>query len=117
MKMEYKTPRRGATEVWESPQLRAAYRENDTASLASLAITRISDGKVLIDFKDDDIDMWRHGTSYIRSKFGIYRSLAGGKLNQTPVGQSPLLKNESLWLSDFRVYEKNSNANPGTPHE
>lgn len=80
-------------------------------------ITRISDGKVLIDFKDDHIDMWRIGTSYIRSKFGIYRSLAGGKLNQNPVGQSPLLKNESLWLSDFRVYEKNSNQNPGVPHD
>jgi hypothetical protein len=80
-------------------------------------ITRISDGKVLIDFKDDDIDMWRHGTSYIRSKFGIYRSLSGGRLDRTPVGQSPLLKNESLWLSDFRVYEKNSNPDPTVPHE
>jgi hypothetical protein len=82
-----------------------------------IKITRISDGKVLIDFKDPHIDMWRIGTSYIRSKFGIYRSLAGGKLNQNPVGQSPLLKNESLWLSDFRVYEKNSNPNPGVPHD
>lgn len=80
-------------------------------------ITRISDGKVLLDFKDDNIDMWRIGTSYIRSKFGIYRSLSGGKLNQTPVGQSPLLKNESLWLSDFRVYEKNTNPNPTLPHD
>ncbi len=83
----------------------------------SAKITRISDGKVLIDFKDENIDMWRIGSSYIRSKFGIYRSLAGGRLNQNPVGQSPLLKNESLWITDFRVYEKNSNPNPGLPHE
>jgi hypothetical protein len=83
----------------------------------SIRITRISDGKVLIDFKDDDIDMWRIGSSYIRSKFGIYRSLAGGRLNRVPVGQSPLLKNEFLWITDFRVYEKNSNPNPGLPHE
>jgi hypothetical protein len=82
-----------------------------------IKITRISDGKVLINFKDEHIDMWRIGTSYIRSKFGIYRSLSGGKLNQNPVNQSPLLKNESLWLSDFRVYEKNSNPNPGVPHD
>ena len=75
----------------------------------SIKITRISDGKVLIDFKDDHIDMWRIGSSYIRSKFGLYRSLAGGRLNQVPVGQSPLLKNESLWITDFRVYEKNPN--------
>ncbi len=83
----------------------------------SCKITRIRDGKVLIDFKDDSIDMWRIGSSYIRSKFGIYRSLAGGKLDQDPVGQSPLLKNESLWITDFRVYEKNSNPNPGLPHD
>ena len=82
-----------------------------------IKITRISDGKVLIDYKDDDIDMWRIGTSFIRSKFGIYRSLSGGRLNKVPVGQSPLLKNESIWLSDFRVYEKNSNPTPGVPHD
>jgi hypothetical protein len=83
----------------------------------SIKITRVRDGKVLIDFKDDHIDMWRIGTSYIRSKFGLYRSLAGGRLDRVPVGQSPLLKNESIWITDFRVYEKNPNPNPGLPHE
>jgi hypothetical protein len=83
----------------------------------SCKITRISDGKVLVDFTDDNIDMWRIGSSYIRSKFGIYRSLAGGRLDRDPVGQSPLLKNESIWLTDFRVYEKNANPTPGVPHE
>jgi hypothetical protein len=82
----------------------------------SVKITRISDGRVLIDFTDPNIDMWRIGSSYIRSKFGLYRSLAGGRLDQDPVGQSPLLKNESLWITDFRVYEKNSNPTPGVPH-
>lgn len=82
----------------------------------AVKITRIKDGKVLIDFMDPNIDMWRIGSSYIRSKFGLYRSLAGGRLNQNPVGQSPLLKNESLWITDFRVYEKNSNPTPGVPH-
>jgi hypothetical protein len=83
----------------------------------SATITRLSDGKVLVDFTDPHIDMWRIGSSYIRSKFGIYRSLSGGRLDQTPVGQNPLLKNESLWLTNFRVYEKNTNPSPGTPHE
>lgn len=83
----------------------------------SIKITRIRDGKVLIDFKDENIDMWRIGSSYIRSKWGLYRSLAGGRLDQVPVGQSPLLKNESIWITDFRVYEKNPNPNPGLPHE
>ena len=82
-----------------------------------IKITRISDGAVLIDFTDPNIDMWRIGSWYIRSKFGLYRSLAGGRLDQNPVGQSPLLKNESIWISDFRVYEKNTNPNPGVPHD
>jgi hypothetical protein len=83
----------------------------------SAKITRISDGKVLIDFKDNNIDMWRIDSSYIRSKFGIYRSLGAGRLNNVPVGQNPLLKNESLWTTDFRIYEKNANPTPGVPHE
>lgn len=80
-------------------------------------ITRVRDGKVLVDFSDVNIDMWRTGSSYIRNKFGIYRSLAGGKLNREPVGQSPLLKNESLWITDIAIYEKNTNPEPGLPHD
>jgi len=83
----------------------------------ALTITRIRDGLVLIDFKDEHIDMWRIGSSYIRNKFGLYRSLAGGRLDRVPVGQSPLLKNESIWLTDFRIYEKNTNPTPGVPRD
>jgi len=87
------------------------------AGAYSCKITRISDGQVLVNYQDSNIDMWRIGASYIRNKFGIYRSLAGGHLDQNPVGQSPLLKNESLWLRDFRIYEKNPNPTPGVPHD
>jgi hypothetical protein len=83
----------------------------------SCVITRVSDGKVLVNFTDSNIDMWRIGSSYIRHKYGIYRSLAGGRLDRVPVGQSPLLKNESLWINNFKVYEKNTNAQPGLPHD
>jgi hypothetical protein len=82
----------------------------------AVKITRIGDGKVLVDYTDPNIDMWRIGSSYIRSKFGLYRSLAGGRLDRDPVGQSPLLKNESIWIRDFKVYEKNTNPSPGVPH-
>jgi hypothetical protein len=54
----------------------------------SIRITRIRDGKVLIDFQDDHIDMWRIGSSYIRSKFGLYGSLAGGRLDRVPRPES-----------------------------
>jgi hypothetical protein len=83
----------------------------------SCKIIRVRDGKVLIDFQDTNIDLWPGGTSYVRNKYGIYRSLAGGRLDRVPVGQSPLLKNENILINDFRVYEKNTSASPGTPHE
>jgi hypothetical protein len=87
------------------------------AGTYAITITRISDGAVLVNFRDDNIDTWRIGASYIRNKYGIYRSLAGGHLDQIPVGQSPLLKNESLFLRDWRIYEKNTNPNPELPHD
>jgi len=83
----------------------------------SCQITRISDGKVLLTYTDSNIDMWRKGASYIRNKYGIYRSLNGGNLTKNPVGQDPLLKNESIWLCDFNIYEKNTNPNPGAAHD
>jgi hypothetical protein len=83
----------------------------------SCKITRIRDGKTLVNVEKTTIDMWRKGSSYIRSKYGIYRSLAGGDLSRNPVGQSSLLKNESVWMCDFKVYEKNANPTPGVAHD
>ena len=82
----------------------------------SIKITRIRDNKVLLSYENNKINMWRSGSSYLRNKYGIYRSLAGGDLTKTPVGQSPLLKNESVWMCDFKIYEKNTNPNPGQTH-
>jgi hypothetical protein len=41
----------------------------------SLVINRISDGATLLSYSNNDIDMWRVGTTVIRPKWGIYRSL------------------------------------------
>lgn len=73
-----------------------------------IKLTRISDGKVLVDYHNDDIDMWRdQGTTSIRSKQGIYRNVG-----KDPFGSNKLLKDEELYLTDFKIYEKNSNSNP-----
>ena len=82
----------------------------------SVKITRIRDGKILIDFTDPNIDMWRIGSSYIRSKFGLYRSLAGGRLDQDPVGQSPLAE-ERIVVDNGLQVSRNANPAPGVPHE
>ena len=73
-----------------------------------IKLTRISDGKVLMDYVNNQIDMWRNkGTTNVRSKHGIYRNVG-----KNPFGSNMLLKDEELYLTDFKVYEKNSNDNP-----
>lgn len=81
----------------------------------SIKITRIRDGKVLLSYERENIDMWRPGSSYIRNKYGIYRSLNGGNL-QTGVPPGALLKNESIWMYDFKIFEANTNPNPSQTH-
>lgn len=78
----------------------------------SIKIVRIRDGRELISVSKDNIDLWRRGATFLRSKYGIYRSLGGGNLRRTPAGQSPLLKNESIFMTDFHIYEKNTNPAP-----
>jgi hypothetical protein len=41
----------------------------------SLVINRLSDGVTVFSYSNNDIDMWRVGTTVIRPKWGIYRSL------------------------------------------
>ncbi|MFR2069980.1 MAG: hypothetical protein ACLS4S_07235 [Bacteroides nordii] len=72
-----------------------------------LVITRIRDGKVLINNTQNDIDTWRKGAINIRSKFGIYRSYggSGGQITNN-------IKDETIDLADFVVYEKDTNPSP-----
>lgn len=73
-----------------------------------IIVTRISDKKVLIDKEEKDIDMWRaSGGTSIRNKYGIYRSVGGD-----PFGSNTLLKDEHIFLTDFKVYEANTNSDP-----
>lgn len=47
----------------------------DTQGSYQITIKRVSDGKVLLTYHNDHIDLWRNGTSFCRPKWGIYRSL------------------------------------------
>lgn len=80
-----------------------------------IKLTRIGDGKVLINQSFNDIDLWRKGATNIRNKFGIYRSL--GRKMQSPADRPDNgIKDESLLLTDFKVYEANTNPN-SQPHD
>lgn len=41
----------------------------------SIVIKRLSDGEKLLEYSNDDLDLWRKDTTFIRPKWGIYRSL------------------------------------------
>lgn len=80
-----------------------------------IKLTRISDGKVLINQSFSDVDLWRKNATNIRNKFGIYRSL-GRKMRSASDRPGNGIKDESLQLADFKVYEAHINPNP-QPHD
>ena len=41
----------------------------------SITLTSVADGCVLLSYQSSDIDLWRTGTTFVRPKWGIYRSL------------------------------------------
>ncbi|HET9571687.1 MAG TPA: BACON domain-containing protein [Bacteroidales bacterium] len=84
-----------------------------------ITITRIRDNKVLMSYETNNIDLWRKGSSFIRNKYGLYRSLGGDvPINVDGSGIPPNgIKNESMWVTDFKIFEKNPNPNPSQPHD
>jgi hypothetical protein len=46
----------------------------------SVEIRRLSDGKTLFSFTSADLDLWRTGTTFVRPKWGIYRSLNSAQM-------------------------------------
>jgi hypothetical protein len=47
----------------------------DTNGTYSIHIKRVSDGKELMTYANNNIDLWRDNTSFCRPKWGIYRSV------------------------------------------
>jgi len=41
----------------------------------SIVIKRLSDGEKLFEYTNDELDLWRRDTTFIRPKWGVYRSL------------------------------------------
>lgn len=62
-----------------------------------VTISRVKNGKVLLQYAVKDIDMWRSGCVGMRPKWGIYRSL--GKDGE----QRNLLRDEELRFADFEI--------------
>lgn len=63
----------------------------------SLKITDAKTGETILDYQNDNLDMWRTGARGLRPKWGIYRFL--GK-NRELVGE---LRDEELRFADFEL--------------
>jgi hypothetical protein len=68
----------------------------------SLTLTRAPDGEVLFSYRSDDIDLWRIGTSFVRPKWGIYRSL----------NNASYLRNEAVGFDGFCLAKGNEDCPP-----
>lgn len=76
-----------------------------------IKMERLSDHQVLAEQEFSDIDMWRKGAIDIRNKFGIYRSF-GRDMKGLDDFPDNGIKDESLYLADFKIYEANANSSP-----
>lgn len=72
-----------------------------------LRLTRLSDGAVLLDYSNPDLDLWRKGTTFVRPKWGIYRSL------QYPA----YLRDEQVRLARFCLAKGSDECRPATEAE
>jgi hypothetical protein len=58
--------------IWVQGYEKITYGTHGTYSLL---ITRLGDGSQLFSYSNNDLDLWRNGTTVVRPKWGIYRSL------------------------------------------
>ncbi len=70
-----------------------------------IKMRRIGDNKILTDRTFENIDLWRKGATNIRNKFGLYRSY-GRKMTDDKDRPDSGIKDESIDIADFQVYEK-----------
>jgi hypothetical protein len=63
-------------------------------------IRDVASGKVLFDYSDSGLDMWRTGAEGLRPKWGIYRWLGENREWENQ------LRDEELRYVDFEVIKK-----------
>jgi hypothetical protein len=66
-----------------------------TAGYYEISIKKITDGSVLLNYSNNNIDMWRDAATFCRPKWGIYRSL----------NNVPYLRDEAVRFADFCIAE------------
>ena len=65
-----------------------------------IQITSVGDGTLLFFYYSDNVDLWRRGTTFVRPKWGIYRSLL----------DSPALRDEAVLFDSFCLAKGNDDC-------
>src|ERR1035438_4419032 len=93
------TPFRGNwVEVYET------VKYSDTGSY-SVTIKKVSDETVLFTYNNNNIWLWRTGITYVRPKWGLYRSL----------DDSTDIRSETVKFADFALLEGTTSTTPAAP--
>ena len=66
----------------------------------AITLKRVRDGKVLFEYSNDSLDMWRTGSTGLRPKWGIYRYIGKNREWQSQ------LRDEEIRFADFRIEKK-----------
>ncbi|MDB5192157.1 MAG: hypothetical protein JWQ96_1720 [Segetibacter sp.] len=72
-----------------------------TAGSYEIKIKKVSDGTTLLTYSNSNIDLWRDAATFIRPKWGIYRSL----------NNVSALRDEEVSFADFCIAEGNAVCN------
>ncbi|HEX7903189.1 MAG TPA: heparin lyase I family protein [Chitinophagaceae bacterium] len=81
--------------TWVEVTEKIVYKTNGSIDLT---IKRVSDGVTLLTYSNNNIDMWRDATTFVRPKWGIYRSL----------NNVSYLRDEEVRFADFCIAEGNA---------
>lgn len=87
---------------WVEAYERITYK--DTGSY-TLVIKRLTDDKTLVSYSNDTLALWRTGSTFMRPKYGIYRSLVS----------SSYLRDESVRFADFYLWKTKVINLPAVP--
>jgi len=77
---------------WVEVTEKVVYKTNGAIEIV---IKKLSDGSELLSYSNNNLDMWRDGTTFCRPKWGIYRSL----------NNVSYLRDEEVRFADFCIAE------------
>jgi len=71
----------------------------------SLILKRVSDDAVLFEYESNKLDLWREGSTFMRPKYGIYRS----------INNLAYLRDETVLFADISLTEGTTFRKPDAP--